>query len=422
MGVRVTFVPWVVGIAVLSACGFPRPARIVDDGGISDGASCVRGQALRCEGSDLVSCGGDDTGEVREGCALGCSPGELRCRNIDPSNGLAVFLDAATSEPDLDLGTSATMNTNDGTVMAGGKSIVVRSALLAQTSAPTILVFIVHSLVANDVMIAGSQTDSKAFAIVSDGDIRIGGVFAASADGKTPGPGSYNDGTCKGGNGGTAGAAFAGGGGGGFGTAGGKGGTATSDDGTGAAGAAGTVTGNPLLTPLRGGCDGGGGASITTSSAGGGGAIQLVSRTKITITGVVAANGSTDLALGGGSGGGILLEAPVIEILGSVVANGGGGASGCLNPDGAAESGRLDATPARGGMGCDTNNSDGGRGAAGSLSAGDGLTVRVMGTRVAFAGDGGGGVGRIRINTAPGGIRRAGLFSPDPSTGTVGTR
>jgi hypothetical protein len=39
-----------------------------------------------------------------------------------------------------------------------------------------------------------------------------------------------------------------------------------------------------------------------------------------------------------------------------------------------------------------------------------------------FAGHGGGGVGRIRVNTAPGGLRTTGLFSPNPSTGALATR
>jgi hypothetical protein len=45
-----------------------------------------------------------------------------------------------------------------------------------------------------------------------------------------------------------------------------------------------------------------------------------------------------------------------------------------------------------------------------------------MGSTFAFGGGGGGGVGRIRINTAPGGFHRAGLFSPNPSTGSISTR
>jgi hypothetical protein len=41
---------------------------------------------------------------------------------------------------------------------------------------------------------------------------------------------------------------------------------------------------------------------------------------------------------------------------------------------------------------------------------------------IALGGGGGGGVGRIRINTAAGGFHRAGLFSPNPSTGAIATR
>jgi hypothetical protein len=45
-----------------------------------------------------------------------------------------------------------------------------------------------------------------------------------------------------------------------------------------------------------------------------------------------------------------------------------------------------------------------------------------VGTNFALSGYGGGGYGRIRVNTAPGGFHRAGLFSPNPSTGSIAKR
>jgi hypothetical protein len=417
MGQYVWLMQLAACITWAGGCGFPRPADVGDDGGLSS-SICAANQALRCDGSNLVRCNGDGTAEVNETCLLGCSATGLRCNDLAPSNGLAPYLDMTTSEPDLDLGTTATINTDDGTVMVDGKSVIVDSMVMAQGSAPAIRVFIGRSLTATDVTITGSN----AFAVVSDGDLQIGGIFAASANGFTVrGPGAFNDGTCQGGQGAIVnGGAIGGAGGGGFGFAGGKGGSATNDSGIATGGAGGTATGNPTLVPLRGGCDSG---KVGASLFGfGGGAMQLVSRTKITVGGVVAANGSS--GSGGGSGGGILLEAPVVEVSGSLVANGGGGGGGCIFPK-AGEDGRLDATPATGGDPCDTDGVKGGNGGAGNSGAGNGGSINQAGTgnAFAFAGYGGGGVGRIRVNTLSGGFHRTGgLFSPNPSTGAIATR
>jgi hypothetical protein len=138
---------------------------------------------LRCDGDNLVRCNSDGTAEVMEACPLGCSSTARRCNDVAPSNGLASYLDMSNSEPDVDLGLMATINTDNGTVVVDGKSVTVRSALVAQASAPTILVFILHSLTSENVTITGNN----AFAVVSNGDIAIGGVFAASANLNTPG-------------------------------------------------------------------------------------------------------------------------------------------------------------------------------------------------------------------------------------------
>jgi hypothetical protein len=414
------------------ACEFPRPADVTDDGGAppTDSAGggsngddamskqvCTPNQTLRCDAGSLVRCKDDGTAEQSESCALGCSSTEVRCNDIAPSNGLAPQLDMTAGEPDLDLGTTATINTDDGTVMVDGNPIVVRSTIVGQTEAPVIRVFIVRSLAAADVTVTGSN----ALAIVSNGDVSIRGTFAASAHAAVPGPGRFNNSTCQGNTGiAGAGGAFAGSGGGGFGSSGGSGGSATNERGTAAGGAGGSPTGNPLLIPLRGGCDAGpwsGGSSFLGT---GGGAIQFVSRTGIFVTGVVAANGSSQT--GGGSGGGILLEAPVVQVAGKVVANGGAGADVCLGRLVTGEDGRLDATPAIGAAACDPDvGSQGGNGAAGSTAAGAGISHTVA-SAITFPGGGGGGVGRIRVNTASGGVDATGVFSPGPSTGTIGTR
>jgi hypothetical protein len=380
--------PVFVWLVVMAGCGFPRPSPVggADDGG--DGV-CAPNQSLRCDGGNLVRCNSDGTAEVAETCSLGCSASPLHCNDIDPSNGLARYLDMAAGEPELDLGMTATINTSDGTVLVDGKAVTVRSALVAQTNAPTILVFIVHSLTSGNVAITGNN----AFAVVSNGDITIGGIFGASASENKPGPGGFNDATCKGGSWATGVATATGGaGGGGFGTAGGRGGSATTVNGTSAGGAGGNATGTPTLIPLRGGCDGG---RYTGAFFGaGGGAIQLVSHTKIVLSGVVAANGSS--YAGGGSGGGLLLEAPVVDVSGSVVANGGAGAGGCLVPQ-VGENGHLDAAPAiGGGTGCGGDGANGGDGGAGAVPAHDGMSVSSFDSTVimVYGGGGGGGVGQ----------------------------
>jgi len=81
--------------------------------------------------------------------------------------------------------------------------------------------------------------------------------------------------------------------------------------------------------------------------------------------GGISANGSS--YAGGGSGGGILLEAPVVNVSGNVAANGGGGGSLFGKPG---ESGRLDDIRAAGGIAPDqSNGGNGGAGAAGASPA-----------------------------------------------------
>lgn len=378
----------------------------------SPGPACTPNHAIRCDGDILVRCNGDGSAEVREDCQLGCEATDLRCKDVSPSNGLAQYLDMTAGEPDIDLATTISINTDDGTFMVDGHPLAVKSATVTQASAPTIRVFIVHSLTAGNI----ETTGTAAIAFVSNGDITIGGIFAASATSSNAGAGGLNDSICRGKDA-VNGTVRGGCGGGGFGTDGARGGSATNDDGTSAGGLGGTATGNASLVPLRGGCDSG---AFPPLAGRGGGAIQLVSRTKITIAGVVAANGSS--YTGGGSGGGILLEAPVVEVPGGVVANGGAGGGGCAFPT-PAENGRLDATPATGGPPC-VFGARGGNGGAANSGAGIGVAADMTGhgAAAAFGGHGGGGVGRIRVNTKSGGLHATGIFSPSPTTETLATR
>ncbi len=385
----------------------------------SDGPPlCTANQAVRCEAGSLVRCNGNGTAELKEACALGCVAADLRCADLLPSNGLATFLDQTIGQSDLNLGNSATIDTDTGVVTADYASVAVKSETLTQPGGPTVRVFIVRSFIANHVTVTGGH----ALAIVSHGDAKVTGIFAASAKFHTAGAGAFGDYVCDGGDQRSGPGLTGGAGGGGFGSPGGSGGTAKRagfGDAPGALG--GKVTGNESLIPLRGGCNGG--IGYRTRGAGGG-AIQLVSRTQIVVSGTIAANGSWNTG-GGGSGGGILLESPIVVVSGGVVANGGGGIGGLEL--GAAENGRLDATPAAGGPGS-SNPGDGqllgrgGNGGAGTIGAENGQSVDDGTSRPAFAGHGGGGFGRIRVNTVPGGLRSTGLISPNPSQGALATR
>ncbi|MFO0677890.1 MAG: hypothetical protein U0169_15235 [Polyangiaceae bacterium] len=175
--------------------------------------------------------------------------------------------------------------------------------------------------------------------------------------------------------------------------------------------AGGALYGNPELLPLYGGSSGGG-----QFSGAGGGAIQIVAgkAIRVTATGVVHVGGGGGDGSGGGSGGAILLEAPEVTIDGVLAANGGGGAAGTGASDG--DNGKPSATPAAGGPSTETPAVAGGAGSAGARA--EGLPgERDPRPNFAFHGSGGGGAGRIRVNTSAGKTAFAGTFSPAATTG-----
>jgi len=154
---------------------------------------------------------------------------------------------------------------------------------------------------------------------------------------------------------------------------------------------AGATYGSVSCSPLLGGSTGATPGGIGSGDGGdGGGALQLVAGTKIEIgsAGVVVANGhnggGSSVGSGGGSGGALLLEAPTVVIGGQLSANGDRGGT------------RL-----------------GGAGAYDEFQAGNGTEDS------SAYGGGGGGIGRIRINTDPSGYMAAidSLISPFLATG-----
>ena len=193
-----------------------------------------------------------------------------------------------------------------------------------------------------------------------------------------------------------------GGGGGGYGDRGGAGGS--SGAATDASAAGGGFAGGVTIQPLRGGCHGSaGGAAVGVGGAGGlgGGAIQLSAAHMLTlgINGSVQAPGAGGRGVadtfggagGGGTGGSILIEAPLGTLAGKLCANGGAGGSTGLSAPPSVDGG-CTAMPAQG----TTGTYVGGAGGARGLPATAGASSTVGSTT--GGGGGGGGVGRIRIN------------------------
>ena len=277
--------------------------------------------------------------------------------------------------------------------MAGYRALDV-----TQADGSKILVFI-----ARNIRIPGSSTaigeGSGPIALVALDSIEISGTLTVAGDhgravggggpgnsllmneqGKGPGGGQPGD---AGGGG-----AFCGKGGGGGGTAGGAGGN---------------PFGTPALIPLVGGSAGG-----STLSGSGGGALMLVAGNKVVVptTGIVNAGGggNGDGVLGragAGSGGGILIEAPTVLIAGKVAANGGGSGLSGFNAT-------TEATVTKGATGSTAGEGGGGDAIDGKPGA--------LGPDNRYIAGGGGGVGRIRINTASGSATISGSVSPTLTT------
>jgi hypothetical protein len=181
----------------------------------------------------------------------------------------------------------------------------------------------------------------------------------------------------------------------------------TSDAGSPAAG--GRTYGNAPIVPLVGGSAGG--APMTVGGGGeGGGAIEITAGTSIDVGsgGMISVPGYGGSGNGGagGSGGALLLEAPNVSIEGVLAANGGGGA--VFSGGGNAQDGQPSATPA---MGQDAHSAVGSAGT--QINGADGTTTPM------WTSSGGGGAGRIRINTRTGAATFGGNAVVSPSLSTA---
>lgn len=386
-----------------------------------------------CTNDTLEVCGSDNMIERSEHCNLGCFD-QTRCNRIDPSNGLASSVDQAEGQTDVTLPDGITINTDSGTVNGPSGTIAVATSTVTQISGLSIRVLVAKSFTVGSVRVRGSLP----LALVASSTITIRGILDVSADGGTPGPGAS---ICAVGTGGASNQGIYsrtpannsggypmyiwtinGSGGGGFGTAGGGGGTVASAY---TDGAAGPANGTNTLVPLRGGCAGY--ATIDSSRGAGGGAIQLVANEEVHLVnaagnlGIIDAGGgggahgmplghvdtsdSTPIYPpgGGGSGGGVLIETGKLILDGGTAITAGGGGGGgygaCTpSPHGA------DATPsgtASGGA-CGANTRPASSGGAGATTGAGDVGGDCNETNTGEAGSGGGGLGRIRINTRDG--------------------
>ncbi len=358
-----------------------------------------------CTNGTVSSC--DAAGNVvsSETCPLGCFEDQPRCRDIDPSNGLGQYLDLVPEPPDLDL-EGAHFDTGAGTITTkSGETIAVPSFGAANSGGPLIRVFVANKVRLKNVSAYSTagpdHVSGPALAILARREIVIDGRLAVAGTaggvktlGCSGGIGSFfrDDRAVASGGGAHA-------------TPGARGG----DIGTFGGGAGGQATGTDSLIPLRGGCPSGGAedaetGAVTLYGSAGGGAVQLSSRVGIDVQGVIdvrgkpgdyeAAPGIT-VVLGGGAGGGILLEAPMVN-LGSgarLIAKGGGGGT-----IGSSPSDDDSAAPSPG-MSCPGTCPDGGNGAAPGVAAAAGESSPVTTGPGLISGGGGGGMGRVRINT-----------------------
>ncbi len=420
-----------LGLA-LAACGYEKLADLTDDAGHtidgpatgSDAAVACTPSTTTCTSGQYVECSPTGVPAVTLACPLGCDATQPKCRDVNPSNGVAQYLDQTRTDSAVvavTLGDGSTISTDTGVVFDGATSVAV----------PNIDIGEYHVFMVKSLSITGATVVSGAdgIIIVSDGDVSISGLLDVSATGTTSGPGG-GAGTCLGGTAvGTSGGPAGGGGGGGNGDAGGTGGNANGNGSPG--GTPGPALADLDLEPLHGGCAGGDSKRNAASmcrgiGGGGGGALQIVSRTQIALTGggVIDASGGGGAAAragidtcfstslngggGGGAGGSVLLEAPQILLQGSSVtistAGGGGASGGVSNPSAYNGSdGGTDGTSAVGGTNATTGVS-GGRGGTEGLLPGSGTA----GDTNEDGGGAGGAVGRVRFNDTAGAINPTG--------------
>lgn len=294
-------------------------------------------------------------------------------------------------------------NTDEGTLEDPLGTPIVHQSVVADLNGINTRIISVDALTLAAVATLRGE-GSMPLVIAAWGNIEIAGTINFdSRRGGPPGAGANpaaceNSGATQGGSDSSGGG---GGGGGGFGGNGGNGGDGDNNgsESSGGAGGAGLLQ---APTEVRGGCpsaSGGSGLTAAAETSAGGGAIQLTSKTKLSIGGSIFSGGaggeggptnSRAGGTGGGSGGFVGLEAPIIEINDAavIVANGGGGGEGTSSSRTGADGQDSRHTLARasGGDGNSDFGTGGGQGGADTTLTGESVT-----TSLASGGGGGGG-------------------------------
>ncbi len=352
----------------LAACKFPELPPLEEDAASIDASAidvptgtecvpstqtCSAGRYTQCDGNGYFVThaipNGDFDGSATSivmnsyQCPMfACHASQPGCADIDASYGLNAALDAAGTDatgvdvilprsPSVPAGTirvdtnSYDPGTQETTIVdADSVSVRVPAMVLAQAGGPEILVLKTRTFTVragNRVLVRGD----RAFAVAAHFDVFIAGTVDLSAFEPGDawqdfrGPGSSTASACSG----VYSQNSAGGGG--------------NVGGGGRPGAGAGTAGGPQSTAfLAGGCDGG---MLNIAQPFGGGALQIASRTRVAVAAgaLVDVSGGRGVwinpgvgvgALGGGSGGTVIIEAPaIILVSGAVVAGRGGSGS-----------------------------------------------------------------------------------------------
>jgi hypothetical protein len=384
---------------------------VLDTTPCDDGDGCTQGDACLdgvCTGTPLV-------------CPLGCDPQAGRCRALAPSNVSQADLCRPDALPlPITGGTVLSLNTETGSL--GGAAWTHFRLQDQAAGQPRLAIFSFSSFDLPEGLELRVQ-GTNALVLAACGDASVHGLIVARGVHANGGPGGYPGGPEEAAGQGPGGGGpgvyqsadpynTSGGGGGGHGQPGGQGGNTPNR----AGGAGGGESTTPELRPLVGGSGGGGGGGYQTNDGGpgggGGGAVQLAAGGTL----IIGPTGGIDVAGaggrpgnptwggggGGGAGGAILLEGAQVVVAGRLTANGGGGGGAdtsyfsSTHAPGPGDDGHQADEAAPGGAPCgNVHAGPGGSGGYGGLLTGFGL--QPISARV--TGGGGGGVGRIRINS-----------------------
>lgn len=397
-------------------------------------------------GSDLASLPQPDLPQIDgvsdcASCPFGCEGSSTICKLFDVSNVSPPLLRLGAADLIVPAGATLQIDTTGASATGpSGPWTPPAGAGLFTTSDDRYVVLYLRNLAVEGVLhVAGRRP----LVLLASQSVTVEGTIDIASTGRSGGPGGGAGGTrgvdgepglaagCTGAYSGDAKNTWD--------ATGAAGGSFLGKGGEGGSGPAGAAACAPSrLRPLVGGTGGGGGARYGGSGGGGGGALQISAGRSITVTasGVIHAgggpgeggHGSYDHSGpgsggGGGSGGAILLEAPQVEVQGTLAANGGGGGGGAIRflfvdlDDGdSGQPGRpstMAATGGAGGKSIEGQAGNGGAGAAATTAHGSaGTFSRSRG------GGGGGGAGSIHLRTTSGQVALGpgGTLSPAASS------